>query len=102
MASDGPIVIIGGGLSGVSFGRLLQLSGFEDFVILEAEDEPGGLCRSELAGGHVLDISGGHFLCSRYPEVYDFISVSYTPLTLPTLLRVSILVVAASLKTKNT
>ena len=73
MASDGPIVIIGAGLSGVTFGRLLQLSGFNDFVILEAEDKPGGLCRSELVGGHVLDVSGGHFLCTRFPEVYKFI-----------------------------
>jgi protoporphyrinogen oxidase len=71
--TDGPIVIVGAGISGVSFGRLLQLSGFDDFVILEAESEPGGLCRSERVGGHVLDMSGGHFLCTRYPEVYDFI-----------------------------
>lgn len=73
MSIEGPIVIIGAGISGVSFGRMLQLAGFEDFVILEAEDSPGGLCRSQRIDGHVLDIGGGHFLCTRYPEVYDFI-----------------------------
>jgi protoporphyrinogen oxidase len=66
-------VVIGAGISGVSFGRLLQLAGFEDFVILEAQGSPGGLCRSQRIDGHVLDIGGGHFLCTRYSEVYDFI-----------------------------
>ena len=73
MSVDGPIVIIGAGMSGVSFARMLQLSGFDDFVVLEAEDKPGGLCRSERIDGHMLDVGGGHFLCTRYPEVYDFI-----------------------------
>lgn len=73
MNVQGSIVIIGAGISGVSFGRMLQLAGFEDFVILEAEDSAGGLCRSQRIDGHVLDIGGGHFLCTRYPEVYDFI-----------------------------
>jgi protoporphyrinogen oxidase len=52
---------------------MLQLSGVDDFVVLEAGDEPGGLCRTKRVGDHVLDIGGGHFLCTKYPEVYDFI-----------------------------
>ncbi len=60
-------------MSGVSFARILQLAGFEEFVVLEAEDIPGGLCRTERIDGHVLDVGGGHFLCTRYPEVYDFV-----------------------------
>ena len=67
------VVIIGAGMSGVSFGRLLQLSGFTSFTILEAEEEAGGLCRSQVVDGHTLDLAGGHFLCSRFPEVYEFI-----------------------------
>lgn len=31
------------------------------------------MCRSKIIGSHVLDIGGGHFLSSKYPEVYDFI-----------------------------
>lgn len=67
------LVIAGGGITGVAFGRLLQLGGFDDFVILEKEGAAGGLCRSSLVKGHVLDLGGGHFLCSKFPEVYRFI-----------------------------
>ena len=66
-------VIIGGGITGVTVGRLLQQGGFDDFVILEKELEPGGLCRSRVIGGHVLDLGGGHLLCSKYRDVYQFI-----------------------------
>src|SRR5262249_29878205 len=41
--------------------------------ILEKATQAGGLCRSRNVRGHVLDIGGGHFLCSKYPEVYEFI-----------------------------
>lgn len=66
-------VILGAGVSGVVFARLLQLSGVERFLVLEAEDAPGGLCRSADVGGHVFDTGGGHFLCSRHPDVYGFL-----------------------------
>lgn len=65
--------IIGGGISGIAIARLLQMSGVRSFVILEANAEPGGLCRSRMVDGHTLDIGGGHFLCTRFKEVYDFI-----------------------------
>jgi protoporphyrinogen oxidase len=67
------IVIIGGGMTGIAVGRLLQRGGFKDFVVLEKAAEAGGLCRSRNVGGHVFDEGGGHFLCSKYPEVYEFI-----------------------------
>jgi len=67
------VAILGAGMSGVAFGRLLHLSGQHDFVILEAESEPGGLCRTRQIGNHWLDIGGGHFLCTKFPQVYDFI-----------------------------
>src|SRR5829696_159718 len=67
------VVIIGAGVTGVTIARLLQKAGFHDCVILEAEAEAGGLCRSQVIDGHVLDLGGGHLLCSRYPEVYRFI-----------------------------
>jgi protoporphyrinogen oxidase len=66
-------IIIGGGITGVTFARLLQLSGVERVCVLEAADEPGGLCRTREIGGHVLDTGGGHFLCTKHPEVYDFV-----------------------------
>ncbi|MFZ5788745.1 MAG: protoporphyrinogen/coproporphyrinogen oxidase [Acidobacteriota bacterium] len=66
-------LIVGAGISGCAAARLLQLRGDEDFFILEAEGEPGGLCRTRRIGPHVLDIGGGHFFCTRYPEVREFV-----------------------------
>ena len=60
-------------MTGCVLARLLQLKGEEDVVLLEANEEPGGLCRTKQIGSHVLDIGGGHFLCTKYQEVYDFI-----------------------------
>ncbi|MDJ1168118.1 FAD-dependent oxidoreductase [Roseofilum sp. BLCC_M154] len=66
-------LIIGGGITGVTIARLLQLQGEKSFLVLEAESEPGGLCRTHKVKNHYLDIGGGHFLCTKYPQVYDFI-----------------------------
>src|SRR5262245_29566588 len=67
------VVIIGAGMTGVAVARLLQQAGSYDHVVLEAEAEAGGLCRSRIVKGHVLDVGGGHLLCSKYPEVHQFI-----------------------------
>jgi len=42
-------IIIGAGISGVTFARLLQRSGVTSILVLEAGEEPGGLCRSKSA-----------------------------------------------------
>ena len=41
-----PVVIVGGGIAGLSAGWKLQKAGFTDFVILELEAEVGGNARS--------------------------------------------------------
>ncbi len=41
-----PVVIVGGGIAGLSAGWKLQKAGFTDFVILELEPEVGGNARS--------------------------------------------------------
>jgi predicted NAD/FAD-dependent oxidoreductase len=41
-----PVVIVGGGIAGLSAGWKLQQAGFTDFVILELEPEIGGNARS--------------------------------------------------------
>lgn len=41
-----PIVIVGGGIAGLSAAWQLRRRGMDDFVILEFEDEPGGNARS--------------------------------------------------------
>lgn len=66
-------LIIGGGITGITIARLLQQKGEKNFLVIESEREAGGLCRTKEIDGHVLDIGGGHFLYSKYQEVYDFI-----------------------------
>jgi hypothetical protein len=41
-----PIVIVGGGVAGLTAAWRLQSNGFEDFVLLELENAPGGTSRS--------------------------------------------------------
>lgn len=40
-------IIIGGGITGVTIGRLLQKKNKNNFLIIEKENEAGGLCRSK-------------------------------------------------------
>ncbi len=45
-----PLVIVGGGIAGLSAAWRLRRRGFGDFVLLEMEDEPGGNARSGANG----------------------------------------------------
>ena len=65
--------VLGAGITGIAVGRILQQSGNDNFLILEAEDEIGGLCRTKEVDGHFLDIGGGHVLHSVYDEVLEWI-----------------------------
>lgn len=60
--------ILGGGLTGVTLARLLRQQG-EDVVVLEAESEYGGLCRSKVIDGFTFDTGGSHIIFSRDTEV---------------------------------
>lgn len=40
-----PVVIVGGGIAGLSAGWTLRRAGFHDFEVLEMEDDPGGNSR---------------------------------------------------------
>ena len=66
-------LILGAGPAGLTFANRLLQNGIDDFLVLEKEDEAGGLCRSKEVGGAPLDIGGGHFLDVRNPEVLDFL-----------------------------
>ena len=61
------IGILGGGLSG-----LVLASQVRDAEVLEAEERPGGLCRSLAADGFTFDPHGSHILFSRKPEAMAF------------------------------
>lgn len=71
-------LILGAGPAGLAFGCQLLKNGEEDFLILEQEQEAGGLCRSVEVDGSPFDIGGGHFLDVRRPKVNEFL-FSYMP-----------------------
>lgn len=58
------IGILGGGISGLALQKRLN----HDSLILEAENRPGGLCRSFVKEGFGYDI-GGHILFSKHGHV---------------------------------
>src|SRR5437879_1019073 len=62
-------VVVGGGLAGLSAARELG----REFVLLEAEDRLGGLCRTERVGGFSFDWTG-HWLHARDPEMRELIA----------------------------
>jgi protoporphyrinogen oxidase len=58
------IGILGGGLAGLSAAYHLQLAGRSDFLVLEREQEAGGLCRSWTEKGYTFDY-GPHIIYTR-------------------------------------
>ncbi len=56
------VVIVGGGVAGLAAAWRLLRAGFEDFVLLELEAEPGGTARSGEAHGVVPYPWGAHYL----------------------------------------
>lgn len=66
-------IILGAGPAGLSFAHRLLDRGELSFLIIEQNEEAGGLCRSTQVDGSPLDLGGGHFLDSRREEVTNFL-----------------------------
>lgn len=66
-------LILGAGPSGLAFANKMKENGENSFLVLEQEDEAGGLCRSKTVDGSPLDIGGGHFLDVRRKNVNEFL-----------------------------
>ena len=69
-----PIVIVGGGVAGLSAARRLSKSGFEEFVLIELEKAPGGTSRS----GSTQDISfpwGAHYIPAPMKENRELVTL---------------------------
>ena len=64
-------IIIGAGPTGLTLCHKLKEKN-KNVLVLEASEEVGGLCGTKYIDGHVMDI-GGHFLETKYQDVYDFI-----------------------------
>ncbi len=58
-------LIIGGGITNLAFAAALR---DDDYLIVEAEQELGGYCRTVKQDGFVWDYSG-HFFHFRHPEI---------------------------------
>lgn len=66
-------LILGAGPAGLTFSHRLLERGVSDFLVVEKEDEAGGLCRSAEVDGAPLDVGGGHFIDVRRPAVTEFL-----------------------------
>ena len=53
-------LILGAGVAGLTFAiRLKQLRGEDSFLLLERNDEAGGLCRTVYRNNTPVDVGGG-------------------------------------------
>jgi polyamine oxidase len=50
------VVILGGGVAGITAARELYRAGIDDFIIIEARDELGGRLRSTHLGNLTLEL----------------------------------------------
>lgn len=66
-------LILGAGPAGLTIANSLLKRGETSILVLEKNQEAGGLCRSKMVDGSELDIGGGHFLDVRRPKVVDFL-----------------------------
>ncbi len=66
-------IILGAGPAGLTFANRLLALGETSFLVLEKDQEAGGLCKSKVVDGSPLDIGGGHFLEVKNRKALAFI-----------------------------
>src|ERR671917_526402 len=64
-----PIAVLGGGPAGLTAGYLLAQKG-RPVIVLEAEDQVGGIAKTEVRDGYRFDL-GGHRFFTKSQEVND-------------------------------
>ena len=67
------VLILGGGLAGLSAAYHLENAGFKDYLLLEKEDEIGGICKSKLIRGYTFDY-GPHIFYTSNDYVFNLIT----------------------------
>jgi len=66
------VVILGGGLTGISAALHLEMKGV-DYVLVEKQERLGGLAKTECIEGYYFDHTG-HWLHLRDPYMTDFVT----------------------------
>jgi protoporphyrinogen oxidase len=61
-------LIVGAGITGLATAAALSARGDEDYLVLEADAEIGGWCKTVKTHGFVWDYSG-HFFHFKHPEI---------------------------------
>jgi protoporphyrinogen oxidase len=69
ITKERPVVVLGGGPAGLTAGYLLAKRG-KPVIILESQDQLGGLARTEVRDGFRFDL-GGHRFFTKVKEVED-------------------------------
>jgi protoporphyrinogen oxidase len=67
--SDRPVAVLGGGPAGLTAGYLLARQG-RPVIVFEAEDQVGGIAKTEVRDGYRFDL-GGHRFFTKCKEVDD-------------------------------
>jgi protoporphyrinogen oxidase len=67
--SDRPVAVLGGGPAGLTAGYLLAKQG-RPVIVFEAEDQVGGIAKTEVRDGYRFDL-GGHRFFTKSKEVDD-------------------------------
>jgi protoporphyrinogen oxidase len=67
--SDRPVAVLGGGPAGLTAGYLLARQG-RPVIVFEAEDQVGGIAKTEVRDGYRFDL-GGHRFFTKSKEVND-------------------------------
>ena len=67
--SQKPVAVLGGGPAGLTAGYLLAQKG-RPVIVLEAEDQVGGIAKTEVRDGYRFDL-GGHRFFTKSKEVDD-------------------------------
>ena len=67
--TDRPIAVLGGGPAGLTAGYLLARQG-RPVIVFEAEDQVGGIAKTEVRDGYRFDL-GGHRFFTKSEEVND-------------------------------
>src|SRR5687768_3858829 len=68
-STDRPVAVLGGGPAGLTAGYLLARQG-RPVIVFEAEDQVGGIAKTEVRDGYRFDL-GGHRFFTKSKEVDD-------------------------------